>query len=192
MTPQSELLNRNKAFASSFDKADLPVLPTLQTLIIACLDARTDPAHLFGLELGDAVVIRNTGGRVTRAVIEEVATLAALVRAATNGQEPRFNVILMQHTQCGAQRLAQPEMQAMMKEKMGIDVSEYAIHDQRSDLMGDIDRLCAAVQVPGGISVSATLYDVATGLVEEIAPAKPLQDWRAERVPTSTPTSATL
>ncbi len=191
MTPQSELLNRNKAFASSFDKADLPILPTLQTLI-ACLDARTDPAHLFGLELGDAVVIRNTGGRVTRAVIEEVATLAALVRAAINGQEPRFNVILMQHTQCGAQRLAQPEMQAMMKDKLGIDVSEYAIHDQRSDLMGDIDRLCAAVQVPGGISVSATLYDVATGLVEEIAPAKSLQDWRAERIPTAALTSASL
>lgn len=185
MTVQSELINRNKDFASNFDKADLSMFPRLQTLIVACIDARVDPAHLFGLDLGEAVVIRNTGGRVTRSVIQEIATLSVLVKAATNGQEQGFNVILMQHTQCGAQRLAQPELQTMLKEKLGIDVTEYAITDQQTNLLEDIGRLCEAPEVPDALSVSAMLYDVATGMVEEIAPLTPLSEWR-KRDPSET------
>ena len=139
-----------------------------------------DPAHVFGIELGEAVVLRNNGGRVTRPVIEEIATLAVLVNAATEGHEDGFNVILMQHTQCGAQRLADPGLQAMLKDKLGIDVSDHAITDQVSDLATDIDRLVAAREVPDTITVSTMLYDVATGTVHEIAPARTLGAWRAE------------
>jgi carbonic anhydrase len=59
------LVDRNLEFASSFNQGDLALPPRLSILIVTCLDARVDPAHLFGLELGDAVVMRNIGGRVT-------------------------------------------------------------------------------------------------------------------------------
>lgn len=180
MSVQSDLITRNKQFAATFDRGDMPILPELRTVLVACGDARVDPAHVLGLDLGEVVVIRNNGGRVTRPVIEEIATLAVLVNAMTEGREPGFNVILMQHTQCGAQRLANPDLQAMLKEKLGIDVSAYAITDQACDLMTDIGRLCAAPEVPDTITVSAMLYDVATGTAREIAPAKSLGEWRAD------------
>ncbi len=72
------LIDRNHDFASSFNQGDLPLLPRLSTLIVTCLDARVDPAHLFRLELGDAVVMRNIGGRVTDDVIEHIAILRGL------------------------------------------------------------------------------------------------------------------
>ena len=180
MNAQDELIERNRAFAADFNSAELPILPKLGTVLLTCVDARVDPAHVLGLELGDAVVIRNTGGRVTRAVIDEIAMLAVLVSAMTEGREPGFNVILLQHTQCGAQRLADPTVQGMLREKLGIDVSEYAITDQAGDLIGDIERLRDAEVIPDTISVSAMLYDVATGKAREIAPTTPLGILRSE------------
>ena len=190
MSIQADLIARNKPFAAKFNQADLPMLPILRTLIVTCVDARVDPAHIFGLELGEAVILRNNGGRVTRAVIEEIATLSVMVSGATQGKEKGFNVVLMEHTNCGSERLADPELQAMMKEKMGIDVTPYAITDQETDLKGDIQRLVAAPEVPDEIVVSALLYDVFTGTVKEIAPEASLGAYRekaqeAEKLPIS-------
>lgn len=180
MSIQNDLIARNGKFAENFDRPDMPVLPSLRTVLLACADARVDPAHVLDLDLGEVIVIRNTGGRVTRSVIEELATLSVLAGILTEGREPGFNVILMQHTQCGAQRLANPELQANLRDSLGIDVSEYAITDQASDLMIDIKRLCAASEIPDAITVSAMLYDVATGIAEKVATVKSLGEWRSD------------
>ncbi len=76
MSNTTTLLERNRLFASDFAAADLPILPKLRTVVLTCGDARVDPAHILGLELGDAVVIRNNGGRVTPEVVQEIAALA--------------------------------------------------------------------------------------------------------------------
>lgn len=178
MTIHADLMARNARFAADFDRGDMPILPQLRTLILTCVDARVDPAHVLGLELGEAIVTRNNGGRVSRAVIDEIVTLTVMVSAATGGQEPAFNVILMQHTNCGAQRLADPRLQGMLQQKFGIDVSDHAITDQPADLMKDIGRLAEAPGVPDDMTVSAMLYDVASGAVQEIAPVKRLAEYR--------------
>ena len=59
------LLDRNRSFAEKFTAGDLKISPRMSTILLTCLDARVDPAHLFGLGLGDALVIRNAGGRIT-------------------------------------------------------------------------------------------------------------------------------
>ncbi len=69
------LLDRNRSFAEQFAAGDLTIRPRMSTIILTCLDARVDPAHLFRFGLGDAVVIRNAGGRITPAVIRDLAIL---------------------------------------------------------------------------------------------------------------------
>ena len=64
MTKMSPLLERNKQFAADYTPTPLGP-PATQVVIVTCLDHRVDPAIVLGLGLGDAVVIRNTGGRVT-------------------------------------------------------------------------------------------------------------------------------
>ena len=78
---------------------------------LTCLDHRVDPAITLGLKLGDAPVIRNAGGRVTEAVIEDIAYLAFLAEQVSAGQvddDRLFEVAIIHHTQCGTSFLADP------------------------------------------------------------------------------------
>jgi hypothetical protein len=93
MTRMTPLLGRNEDFARDYEPVPL-ALPTAQTLIVSCLDHRVDPAIIFGLQLGEAPVIRNAGGRVTPAVIDDIAFLAFLAEQlghqgrAVRGRDP--------------------------------------------------------------------------------------------------------
>jgi len=55
-------------------------------LIVTCLDHRVDPAIVLGLRLGDAPVIRNAGGRISPAVIDDIAYLAFLAEQLFGGK----------------------------------------------------------------------------------------------------------
>ncbi|MEP3275616.1 MAG: carbonic anhydrase [Stappiaceae bacterium] len=174
------LKTRNRAFAESFSHRDMPALPKLGTLILTCIDARVDPAHVLGLELGDAVVFRNNGGRVTQAFIDEVSALAALVARMTGVEEAGFDIVLMEHTKCGAQAFADPEFRAQLKERIDVDVSGSAIANQEDTLLADIVRLRDAPHLPGTVTVAAMLYDVESGSVREVAQARALAELRKE------------
>lgn len=172
MSSTTVFLDRNRQFASHFAAANLPGLPRLRTVVLTCADPRVDPAHILGLELGEAAVIRNNGGRVTEAVVEEIAMLAFMV-AKIDGPEPRpWELVLMQHTQCVAERFADPDLQRTLREHIGVDVSSLAIPDHEQSLREDVERLRSAANVPGYIVVSGYLYDVQHGHVREVvAPA---------------------
>lgn len=181
----TELLKaRNASFATSFSDGELAPLPRLGMVIVACIDARVDPTKVFGLELGDAVVMRNNGGRVTSTIIDEITALSFLVSRFTGQDAPGFHITLMQHTKCGAQQFAVPEFQAHIKQQTGVDVSSSAITDPESDLMIDVGRLCGAQNLQGNLTVSAMLYDVETGLVNEIMGPQPLESLRSDRADT--------
>jgi carbonic anhydrase len=147
---------------------------------LTCIDARVDPAHVLGLELGDAVVFRNNGGRLTPAFIDEVTSLAALVAKMTGAAEASFRIVLMEHTKCGAQAFADPEFRAHLQDRTKVDVSSNAITNQEENLIEDVNRLRDAPYLPSSISVAAMLYDVETGLVREILPDRTLADLRDE------------
>lgn len=181
MSSTTILLDRNRQFVSDFAAADLPVLPRLRTVVLTCADQRVDPAHILGLELGEVAVMRNNGGRVTEAVVEEVATLAFMV-AKMDGAEPRpWELVLMQHTQCGAERLADPDFQRVLKEHIGVDVSSSAIADHEQSLREDVERLRSAPNVPGYIVVSGLLYDVQNGHVRQVFAPTPLGSFASRR-----------
>ena len=181
MSSTQTLLHRNKQFAGSFGFADLPIIPTLRTVILACTDARVDPAHIFGLELGESVVMRNNGGRLTPAVLDEIITLAHLVGGMEGGSAGPFNLAIVQHTRCGAERFADPELRRMLRDRAGVDVSASAIDDHRASIHEDVARLRDDPRVPGHVTVSALLYDVDTGGVEEVVAPAVVDQLRSSR-----------
>ena len=64
MTNIDHLLDRNRAFASSDARQNVPALPFLprQSLyIVICIDCRVDPAQTLGLEGKDAAPDRAGG-----------------------------------------------------------------------------------------------------------------------------------
>ncbi len=56
---QQQVESASKEYSSKFTKGDLALPPAKKYLVLTCMDARIDPAAAFGIELGDAHVIRN-------------------------------------------------------------------------------------------------------------------------------------
>jgi hypothetical protein len=81
MSNFDELLRNNGRFAATGAKdrvPPIPFIPNKQVYILTCIDPRVDPAQVFGLELGDAIVARTVGGRVTPAVVQDLAWISYL------------------------------------------------------------------------------------------------------------------
>ena len=65
MSEVDRLKEANASFAKRFYKGNLEIPPARPLVVLTCIDARVDPATSLGLDLGDAHVIRNAGGRAT-------------------------------------------------------------------------------------------------------------------------------
>ena len=174
------LLDRNRGFAEQFAAGDLKILPRMSTILLTCVDARVDPAHLFGLGLGDAVVIRNAGGRITPAVIGDLGILGVLAAAVSQpGTSPiQPELVVIHHTDCGMSRLANPAIQGQVAERLGLSVdavSAMAISDPTKSVQDDIERLRHTPGTPDQLVVSGFVYDVSNGTINQVVPPAPLR-----------------
>jgi len=170
MTGMTPLLQRNEQFARTYTPMTLGP-PTAQVLIVTCLDHRVDPAIVLGLRLGDAPVIRNAGGRVTPAVIDDVAYLAFLAEQLFGGQiaaDRLFEVAVVHHTQCGTGFLADPSFRHRAAEATGLPeaaLEASAVADPHTTVKADVERLLTSPLLSPKVSVSGHVYDIATGRV---------------------------
>jgi len=179
MSRLDPLLKRNRAFAASEDRQPMALntLPRHPVFVITCIDPRVDPAAFLELELGDAVVLRrNAGGRVTPAVIEDVAFIGYLAEMI-RPQGPLFEVAVIHHNQCGTAFLANDEFRHGFAQRTGFDetaLAEVPVLDPAATVRADVDRLLGAPQISPRITVSGRVYDVETGIVSTvIAPSAP-------------------
>jgi len=164
------LLQRNERFARTYTPMALG-LPAAQVIIVTCLDHRVDPATVLGLQLGDAPVIRNAGGRVTQAVIDDLVYLAFLAQQLSGGQgaeDGLVEVAVIHHTQCGTGLLADPGFRHQAAASTGLAeaaLEASAVADPHTTVKTDVERLIAARALPPTVSVSGHVYDIATGRV---------------------------
>jgi carbonic anhydrase len=177
MTRMSPLLERNEQFARTYTPVALG-LPTAQVIVVTCLDHRVDPAIVLGLRLGDAPVIRNAGGRVTPAVIEDIAYLAFLAEQLFGGQladDRLFEVAVVHHTQCGTGFLADPGFRHQAAEATGLPeaaLEASAVADPHITVQTDVGRLLTSPLLSPKVSVSGHVYDIATGHVTTVLDAR--------------------
>src|SRR6201994_3732805 len=128
MSNFDELLGRNQAFATTGAKDRVPAIPFLpnrQVYILTCIDPRVDPVQLFGLELGDAIVARTVGGRVTPAVLQDLAWISYLHETKTPDAD-WFEFAVMHHTDCGSGFFADDDLRHGFAERGGYDEAEVA------------------------------------------------------------------
>ena len=174
MPSRKDLLERNGAFAADFTGAELPIQPRFRQLVLSCVDARADPAHYLGLEPGDALVMRTLGGRVTDGAEEDIAVLANLMTAIGGPDGPRLDVLIVHHTDCGLERLADEGRRTKLSQMSGIDEGVFealAIHDHDAALEADVLRLRNSKILPDSVTVSGHLYHHASGTLTEVHPA---------------------
>lgn len=164
------VLQRNRAFAAAGGHRDAVMFPNLRLFVITCLDPRVDPAHFLGLDLSDAMVVRNVGGRVTSEVINDVAFISQIAENVLP-DGPLFEVAVIHHTQCGAGALADDTFRRQYAERIGAEEStlrEHAILDPAVTVRTDVERIRSAPAISPRVTVSGHVYDVATGLVQTL------------------------
>jgi carbonic anhydrase len=166
----SELATRNARFADGGSFAELTLMPSGSLTVIGCVDPRVDPADVLGLELGEAAVIRNVGGRVTPAVLQTLGMLSKVVQTRTGGPGPNDNhYAVLHHTDCGITDLAAfPELLADYFEVPAGDLDAKEVTDPYAAVRVDVQILRGTLRA--GVFVSGLVYDVATGLIEVVAP----------------------
>src|SRR3984885_5945870 len=171
------MLKRNKESATP-----VPSLPqslqTLKAVIIGCADMRVDPAHVLGIKPGEAVVMRNIGGRITPGLLEQLGLLGRIGEVAGEipGGGGEFHIIVLQHTDCGITRLVgDPAMLAHYFQIQERELKTKAVGDPRAAVIADVASLRAIPALPGQWLLSGLVYDVATGLVEIVVPPAPMR-----------------
>ena len=160
------LTDRNGQRADELRQASKDLTPTLRTIVITCADHRVDPAHVLGLNAGEAIVLRNPGGRVTRDLLRSLLVLSTVGRMEQ--VQPGFEIVVMHHTDCGLSRLDGPEHAALVADFVGVpseDVSGLALADPWRSAVHDAGLLAGLLESEDS-TVLAAVYDLATGRVE--------------------------
>ena len=171
MNTLETLIERNHDFVQHNFTSGLPLMPTLRTIVISCADPRVDPAHVLGLEEGDALVLRNIGGRITPSTLQSMGMLQAIAQVEGVIPNGLFNLIVLHHTDCGITRLQNKT--ELLANYFGIDpdaVASKVVADPYAAVAVDVATLKALNVLPKGWLISGLVYDVADGTVEVVVP----------------------
>jgi putative intracellular protease/amidase/carbonic anhydrase len=162
--------------AAELTVPELPSLPRRGLVVLTCLDHRIDPIAALGLELGDAAIIRNAGGRVTPSFLQNLALLG-LVARSRGGDPSTFELILMQHTKCGVGGLGEEHEDALAS-YFGVPADLLAAKSPSDPYKGirvDIEALAANPAAPASLTVEGRVYDVDSGRTELVERREPLR-----------------
>ena len=158
MTTIDQLVER----AARLGSLRIPGPPKLRVAIVTCMDARIDPVQIFGLERGDAHVLRNAGGVVTDDVIRSLV----LSQRFLGTQE----VMLIHHTRCGAYKLPEEKVKTELHRETGTPVP-FALEgfdDLDGSVRKSIQRVRANPFLKHRDSVRGFVLDIDTGSLREI------------------------
>lgn len=108
-------LKTNQAYADLHGTAQLPLKPKTKVAIVTCMDSRLHVAQALGLALGDAHILRNAGGRVTEDMIRSLVI--------SQQQMGTREIVVLHHTDCGAQTFTNDEFTKHIQDVLGVDVS---------------------------------------------------------------------
>ena len=162
MSVADEFLAANTDYRSGFE-GPLPLPPARKVAVLACMDARLDPARMLGIAEGDAHVIRNAGGVATEDALRSLAISQRLL-----GTE---EIVLVHHTDCGMLTFSDEEFRQGIEQETGIrpSWSSEAFPDAAGDVRQSINRIRASPFIPKTDQVRGFVFDVATGGLDEVS-----------------------
>jgi len=166
MAEVQKMLQANEAFADGFDRGNLEIPPARGVAILTCIDARIDPARALGLDIGDAHVLRNAGGRASDDAVRSLVISSWLLGTR------EFAVI--HHTDCGMTMFTNEVLRDKIRDEKGVDVGDIdflPFPDLDQSVRDDVETIRSLDALPDGVEVSGYVYDVRTGAVREVIPA---------------------
>jgi carbonic anhydrase len=161
MSVTDEYLANNERYAETFS-GPLPLPPSRQVAVVACMDARLNVYAILGLAEGEAHVIRNAGGVITD---DEIRSLAISQRLLGTRE-----IILIHHTDCGMLTFTDDEFKRAIQDETGIKPpwAAEAFPGLEEDVRQSVARLKASPFIPHKDAIRGFVFDVATGRLGEV------------------------
>ena len=161
MSATGELIANNARYAAGFSKGSLPLVPAKKVAVLACMDARLDPAKVLGLEEGDAHVIRNAGGVATEDALRSLVISQRLL-----GTE---EIILVHHTDCGMETFSDDAVKDKILAETGLRPSFALEAFPNAD--EDVKQTAARIKASPFVArknIRGFVYEVETGKLREV------------------------
>jgi len=137
-------------------------IPAKRLAIVTCMDTRINAYRIFGLDSGEAHILRNAGGLVTEDVLRSLVLSQRLLGTR--------EVILMHHTDCGLHGRDEAALHAEIAAETG-SRPPYAF-GAFSDLDEAVRAATARVRehpfLPHRDRVRGFVYDVETAHLREV------------------------
>ncbi|MBO4106980.1 beta-class carbonic anhydrase [Streptococcus suis] len=156
-------MKANKAYVDLHGTYHLPLKPKTKVAIVTCMDSRLHVAQALGLALGDAHILRNAGGRVTEDMIRSLVI--------SQQQLGTREIVVLHHTDCGAQTFTNEDFVVQLKRDLGVDVAGQdflPFTDIEESVREDIALLKQSPLIPDDVEIFGAVYDVDTGRMTEV------------------------
>ena len=156
-------LKANQTYVELHGDLHLSIKPKTKVAIVTCMDSRLHVAPALGLALGDAHILRNAGGRVTDDMIRSLVI--------SQQQMGTREIVVLHHTDCGAQTFNNEDFQEHLKCELGVDISGQdflPFQDIDESVREDMKLLRECPLIPDDVIISGAVYDVDTGSMREI------------------------
>jgi carbonic anhydrase len=157
-------IDRNKAFVAKFRHGDKAMPPAEHLAVLTCMDARIHPEQALGLEIGDAHMIRNAGGRASDDAIRSLVISTTLLGTR------EFAVI--HHTDCGMLTFTNDDLRKKLADERGVDASDVdflPFPDLEQSVRDDVATIKASPLLPDSTEVTGWVYDVKSGHISPVS-----------------------
>ncbi len=158
-----ELLRANREYAAHFSLKGIPSRAAKGFALVACMDTRIEPLAMLGLEPGDAKILRNAGGRVTKDVLRSLVLATSLLGVN--------EVAVIHHTHCALANRSDFDIRSDLLALHAVRSEGWeflAMADPAESLRVDVEAVRACELLPQGLSVEGWRYDVETGLITRV------------------------
>jgi carbonic anhydrase len=152
-----DLLSANAEYAKEY-LGGFDGLAHAGVCVVTCMDSRIDPLRMLGLKAGDAKVLRNPGGRVTREVMPALVVAVHLLQVR--------RIMVVPHTRCAMVARSDDEIRDRIERASGHypgNLAFGAIENQHETLAADVRRVRAHPMIPAHVTVGGFVFDVDTG-----------------------------
>jgi len=133
--------------------------------VVTCMDPRVQPARALRVDVADAYVLRNGGGRVTEDVIR------SLVFAWSARAVDEF--VVVHHFDCGLLHSTDEELRHGVEEQLDVDASSIrfaTFDDLDGSVVADVAALRRSPLIPDDIPITGLVLDERTLGVRTVVP----------------------
>ena len=160
-TATDELVANAREHQADFE-GPRAVIPAKHVAIVTCMDSRIDNFRIFGLDSGEAHILRNAGGLATDDMLRSLVLSQRLLGTR--------EVILMHHTNCGLHGTDETELRKNIVAETGQEppYAFGAFTDLDAAVRNAIVRVREHAPLPHRDRVRGFVYHVEDGRLREI------------------------